>query len=502
MKLIILLIEDSQSLSKTKCFNITNDFTTGNFSRTSSRYFDFPIHTIPNSADMTFGINEKDFTDVEYLSSGSNVVVYTGIRKQEFIVVKMLKAKIQNRTVAVEELNLEMQILTKVDHENIIRIIGAGEQPRKFIILEYLGGGTLDKVLDEMKTWEKRTMLPVQKSIHLSLPLMMSLRWQTALPIAVQLASVLKYLHDDFHPRAAIIHRGMYVRTYLLNESYYNNDHNNDHDSNIDLKPENIGFTADGQLKLFDFGLAACVVKQQLASDTYEMTGFTGTLVYMAPEVYLKQPYNEKVDVYSFAMILWEIISGEKVFSKMSREEHMQEVVLCGQRPSLSPIRARAPEGVARLLGRCWHPDHQLRPDFATIQRELMAISGEEENTTAASTPSHHGYPYGTAAVPTPVVVPVPVVAATAASSVHVVVAGPKRRSRVDTASRSSWTTAISGNSSRSSNSNSNSTVHVDRGNTTSIIDQNQVAASMMKVVTKPAPKKKGFLGSCLSLKL
>jgi serine/threonine protein kinase len=117
--------------------------------------------------------------------------------------VKMLKSKIQNTRVAKEELNLEMQILAKVDHENIIQIRGAGEQPRKFITLEYLRGGTLDKILAEITVQEKG----VQKngSRH---SLTLSLRWQTALPIALQLASVLKYLHQDFHPKASIIHRG------------------------------------------------------------------------------------------------------------------------------------------------------------------------------------------------------------------------------------------------------------------------------------------------------
>lgn len=187
---------------------ITNDFTTGKFEQTSSRDFDFSIHTIPNTADLTFGIDDKGFTDVKYLSSGSNVVVYTGIWKQECVVVKMLKSKIKNRRVAVEELNLEMQILAKVDHDNIIRINGAGEKPRKFIILEYLGGGTLDRLLEEMTMQEKS----LQKGSRI--PLTLSFRWQTALPIAMQLASVLKYLHHDFHPRAAIIHRGTYI-TYI-----------------------------------------------------------------------------------------------------------------------------------------------------------------------------------------------------------------------------------------------------------------------------------------------
>ena len=226
------------------------------------------------------------------------------------------------------------------------------------------------------------------------------------------------------------------------------------------MKPQNIGFSAEGKLKLFDFGLAACVKKTQLASDTYEMTGFTGTLVYMAPEVYLQQPYNEKVDVYSFAMILWELISGEQVFSNMSKDEHKQEVVLGGQRPSLNPILARAPVGVARLLERCWDANHQLRPDFATIERDLLSISEDE---TATSTPTSH----------------------------HETTSIPRRKSV-----RLGWLNPFQVNT-----KGSQVAVHVEK--CTECADQNSSAASM-KVMTKPEPEpvKRGFLGSCLTLKL
>ena len=229
----------------------------------------------------------------------------------------------------------------------------------------------------------------------------------------------------------------------------------------IDLKPQNIGFSADGKLKLFDFGLAACVKKQQLASDTYEMTGFTGTLVYMAPEVYLNQPYNEKVDVYSFAMILWELISGEQVFSNMSKDEHMQEVVLGGQRPSLSPILARAPAGVARLLERCWHAKHQRRPDFASIERDLLSIC---EDQTENSTPS----------------------------SYYDEVASIPRRS-----GGLGWSSMFQRNNNRGSSS---CAVHIE--NSTDCAEQHSAASMKAVGKPKPAPAKRGFLGSCLSLKL
>ena len=60
-------------------------------------------------------------------------------------------------------------------------------------------------------------------------------------------------------------------------------------------------------LKLFDFGLCTCVKKHDDDTQTYEMTGNTGSLRYMAPEVALKQPYNEKADVYSFGIMVWQM---------------------------------------------------------------------------------------------------------------------------------------------------------------------------------------------------
>ena len=53
----------------------------------------------------------------------------------------------------------------------------------------------------------------------------------------------------------------------------------------LDVKPDNIGITANNVIKLLDFGLATCVKRSNHSSDVYQMTGYTGTLRYMAPEV-------------------------------------------------------------------------------------------------------------------------------------------------------------------------------------------------------------------------
>ncbi|ACI65481.1 predicted protein, partial [Phaeodactylum tricornutum CCAP 1055/1] len=96
---------------------------------------------------------------------------------------------------------------------------------------------------------------------------------------AYDLASALKYLHD-----LNIIYR--------------------------DLKPDNIGFDVRGDVKIFDFGLAREYDRSisTSADGTYKMTGDTGSPRYMAPEVALEKPYNNSVDVYSFAILTWQIL--------------------------------------------------------------------------------------------------------------------------------------------------------------------------------------------------
>mmetsp|Transcript_5095 Transcript_5095/g.7554 ORF Transcript_5095/g.7554 Transcript_5095/m.7554 type:complete len:470 (-) Transcript_5095:295-1704(-) len=304
--------------------------------------FHFPLKAFRTTRHISRSITECEFNDVTYLGSGSNSFVYTAVKNGEFMVVKMLKKNLKHGEIAEQELNLEMHLLTKITHPNIIAIKGAGKNPRSFIAVEHLAGGTLDQMLEGDAGSSQ-----IKKSVN-------KIALKACLSISKQLVSALKYLHEDLHPLATVIHR--------------------------DLKPQNIGFDADRNLKLFDFGLAACVRKKVFANETYKMTGFTGTLAYMAPEVALRKPYNEKVDVYSFGIILWQMVTGETPFDGMGKAAYIERVVMGGLRPS---IPRDVPKDLATLMQQCWDADPKRRPSCTAILASLEEQSKSMSSRTS-----------------------------------------------------------------------------------------------------------------------
>lgn len=223
------------------------------------------------------------------------------------------------------ELNLERNLLSRADHPNIIRILGMGMIPKPFIVLERLQDIAQLCDFDRPHLFRRRPFSFIR-----------------ILQIAQNLADALKYLHNDMHPDAMIIHR--------------------------DLKPENLGLDSNGQLKLFDFGLCQCVKKRKEERQVYKMTGNTGSLRYMAPEVVLGRPYNEKVDVYSFAIVMWALATGREPFSGFDVASHRLRVAVNGERPKL---KKSWPDDFKDLLTDCWQFDYSKRPDFKVISYRI-----------------------------------------------------------------------------------------------------------------------------------
>lgn len=139
----------------------------------------------------------------------------------------------------------------------------------------------------------------------------------------------------------------------------------------LDLKPDNIGLTKEGTMKILDFGLSTCVKTRQSSKDTYKMTGYTGSLRYMAPEVALRKSYTERVDVYSFGLILWQMMRDRVPFGTLSKEEIMQLVIQQQQQPLRPKMSSYWPRGLCLLLSDCWQVNAFSRPSFAEIVQRL-----------------------------------------------------------------------------------------------------------------------------------
>jgi len=294
----------------------------------------------------------NSFEEMKHIADGSNANIFLGKFMGMKVVVKMIKEDVQSNPVAVHEFDVEHGMLSRFSHPHIIRLLGAGMMPRRFIVIEYLGGGSLATVLENNKEKPGLAQRFFRKPTFTYANLLMRAR---------DMADALNYLHSRVHDGAVVIHR--------------------------DLKPDNVGFTADGTLKLFDFGLCTCVkAHDSRAEEVYDMTGNTGSLRYMAPEVALRRSYNERVDVYSFGIMVWQMARDRVPFKGLSKIEFFNTVVNGDNRP---PLDKAWPNRFSQLLTSCWHSDYLARPSFAQLVEELDALYVEARGkpSTPPTTP-------------------------------------------------------------------------------------------------------------------
>jgi serine/threonine protein kinase len=262
------------------------------------------------------------------------------------LILKILSDTAADNSGALSEFDRELQALTHMNHPHIIRLYGYGgarvdlsteSSPRPMLVLEYLGGGTLSSHLSQRRPFHTRPFSPGR-----------------TLRMAKELAAALTFMHHELHPNCLLLHR--------------------------DLKPDNIGFMTDGTLKLMDFGLCVALRRDSSVEGTYELTGGTGSLRYMAPEVARNQAYGATVDVYSFGLIVYEIITGRAPFTGMTREEFYRRVVYGDERPTLDyddyGRDVRASEMTNRLLSRCWSVCPADRP---SAEEALYHFTAEQE---------------------------------------------------------------------------------------------------------------------------
>jgi len=237
-----------------------------------------------------------------------------------------------------------LSALVSYPHPNIIQLHGVaaagpdgfstGAEGAYFLVLDKLTD-TLDSRLEVWKELARRKKANLTPEFELHLKALFAKQLQ----VGIDLISALSHLH-----KLRIIFR--------------------------DLKPENVGFDCNGLLKLFDFGLAKELdSRQKNTTGLYEMSGATGSKRYMAPEVSKSEPYYLTADIYSYGILLWEVLSFEKAYWDLSLDEHKSLAIEGNERPKLSRHWSVL---ISDLLQACWNPDAVQRPAAKQVHKSLV----------------------------------------------------------------------------------------------------------------------------------
>ncbi|TDH73402.1 uncharacterized protein CCR75_002409 [Bremia lactucae] len=134
-----------------------------------------------------------------------------------------------------------------------------------------------------------------------------------------------------------------------------------------DLKSGNVLIDSHGTAKISDFGLS-CALEIGSSSD---LTAETGTYRWMAPEVIRHESYSNKADVYSFGIVLWELLTRDQPFRGLTPIQAAFAVARQQMRPALP---RQTPKKIGELIEHCWHHDPARRPDFGAILEALPLV--------------------------------------------------------------------------------------------------------------------------------
>ena len=294
--------------------------------------------------------------------------------------VKLVRNDINSelkKQIAVADMAAEARILSTLSHPNIMRIrgiMGDSEGPGNYgIIMDKLRS----TLTDQIQEWSRNNC---EEGVPRSAPdqhflLQHAPEWLPLLKSQKEKQKQLFRQTEFYVERVEAVHEISKAFVYIHGKKIIYRD----------LKPENVGLTNENYV-LFDFGLARELLDANRVSDKpedadrYLATALTGSRLFMAPEVATRKPYGFSADVYSFAILFWEVFALTEVFPGLTLNKHFKMVILKGKRPpSLEDI---LPEALNKMLENCWDKDPLRRPTFKTIcttlAKEIVRIEDSE----------------------------------------------------------------------------------------------------------------------------
>ncbi|CAH8298610.1 unnamed protein product [Eruca vesicaria subsp. sativa] len=294
-----------------------------------------PVYSIQELRDATDNFNEKNI-----LGRGGFGIVYKGeLQSGMTIAVKRMESSVISGK-GLDEFKSEIGVLTKVVHRNLVRLHGyCLEGNEGLLVYEYMPQGTLSSHIFH---WEEEGLQPLE--------------WSRRLIIALDVAKGVEYLHS------------------LANQSFIHRD----------LKPSNILLGDDMRAKVADFGLVRLAPEGAQSIETK----IAGTFGYLAPEYAVTGRVTTRVDVYSFGVILMELLTGRKALDVKRSEEDVHLATwfrrmfinkdsfpkAIDKTIEIDEETLRSINKVAELASQCSAREPHQRPDMSHVVHVLASL--------------------------------------------------------------------------------------------------------------------------------
>ena len=317
-------------------------------------------------SDSIVGQTISHYRVLQVLGSGGMGVVYQAedIRLGRRVAMKFLPGEVALDRAAFERLQREARAASALDHPNICSIYELDEHAgRPFIVMQLLEGQTLRAWIDAGSKEE------------------LGSRLGATLNLAIQMADALEAAHQK-----GIIHR--------------------------DIKPANVFITPRGHAKILDFGLAKVLEESAAADSSTEttadfsalrvdaaglqltLTGATmGTASYMSPEQVRGDKLDARTDLFSFGLVLYEMVTGQKAFAGETCAA-IHDAILHRAATPVRELNPAVPSGLERIISRATEKDRALRyssaeeigGDLERLRKETSAAgSWRSRNRIAAA---------------------------------------------------------------------------------------------------------------------
>jgi phosphate/phosphite/phosphonate ABC transporter binding protein len=259
---------------------------------------------------------------------------------ERLIVVKRILPHLAIHDAFVEMFLAEARYVARINHPNVVQIHELGEDSGlPFLSMEYVAGCSLRDLL--VAAIEAGQPIPVGVAVGLAMQ-------------ATAGAHAAHELTDGHGKSLGLVHR--------------------------DISPHNLMVTADGHVKLLDFGIAKATEATGL--DNTRTGALKGKVHYMAPEQCKQEPLDRRADVFALGIVAWELLASERLFKRASELEAMQAIVN-GDLRDLRAIRKDVPTVVVAAVEKSLQPKKEVRFQTAEAMKKALADASRGLDTSS-----------------------------------------------------------------------------------------------------------------------